>query len=764
MLIFCVLLYQGPGNYRDVAQNRRNDVIFQPRMASFDVRMFLSFIQADGYEPLTVEAIAFIVSDKEHAQAIADAAVSDPKQNEVLGNILVGGPFRPGQLFDLMERLNINIDKVSKQEFIDIVVSYCDWTPMAVYGTGYWGDHWDYYMDLINVYLAIYPDGEEKTMWGHQLKYFFSTATVQPRSKKYIVTLTYDAKGKHILQLDATFFDGEKVKEQEDFRDPKTGLTSIDANWQRTAAGEAFTSTPIAKLFLLVAIKYATRDAYGMGIEYEGGRPGWNDAMNGLVGMVGSGTPETFELKKLLEYVLKTIKKYNRSIVIPIELDAMIQNVTQALNTLDATGYVDAEELSMDVPPELFTYWDTVASAREAYRAETSYYFSGSTTKLSANEATGILTRWLAQIDLGIQRMMYFGSRGFNDDGTSGVPPCYFAYNITSWELNGNKDTKGLPCADAKSMSLQRFPLFLEGPVRYMKTIREDTDAMKDMYQKVLASGLRDENLKMYTVSASLKGQSYDMGRMMAFSPGWLENQSVWLHMSYKYYLELLRGKLYDEFFNEMRGGGKFVLVFSKLTLRKLADKFLLIVLGILPYMDPNVYGRSLMECSSFLASSAFSDPSTQGRGFSARLSGSTAEFLSMWVLMFIGPHPFFIDQDGSLKMQLVPVLPYWLFEMDDPMRSSKSSDSPAIDVPIEKDSLETADEKPVSVSFKLFSSIEVTYYNSDKVDLYGVPPKSYRITFTDGSVQTVEGAAIPTDLAIRIRKVFDTESIEAYF
>ena len=32
------------------------------------------------------------------------------------------------------------------------------------------------------------------------------------------------------------------------------------------------------------------------------------------------------------------------------------------------------------------------------------------------------------------------------------------------------------------------------------------------------------------------------IGRMMAFVPGWLENQSVWLHMSYKYYLELLRG------------------------------------------------------------------------------------------------------------------------------------------------------------------------------------------------------------------------------
>jgi hypothetical protein len=85
----------------------------------------------------------------------------------------------------------------------------------------------------------------------------------------------------------------------------------------------------------------------------------------------------------------------------------------------------------------------------------------------------------------------------------------------------------------------------------------DDTTAVSDIYQKVKGSGLRDDELGMYYVSASLKGQSYDMGRMMAFSPGWLENQSIWMHMSYKYYLELLRGKLYDEFFAEMRGGGE---------------------------------------------------------------------------------------------------------------------------------------------------------------------------------------------------------------
>jgi hypothetical protein len=59
---------------------------------------------------------------------------------------------------------------------------------------------------------------------------------------------------------------------------------------------------------------------------------------------------------------------------------------------------------------------------------------------------------------------------------------------------------------------------------------------------------------------------------MMAFTPGWLENQSIWMHMSYKYYLELLRGKLFDQFFSEMRGGGMFLLVFSMLNMPESID------------------------------------------------------------------------------------------------------------------------------------------------------------------------------------------------
>lgn len=256
-----------------------------------------------------------------------------------------------------------------------------------------------------------------------------------------------------------------------------------------------------------------------------------------------------------------------------------------------------------------------------------------------------------------------------------------------------------------------------------MKTIEDDKKKMADMYERVLTSGLRDEELNMYYLSASLEGQTYDMGRQIAFSPGWLENQSIWMHMSYKYYLQLIRGKLYEQFFSEMKGG------------------------GILPFMDPVVYGRPLMECSSFIASSAFPDPDVHGVGFLARLSGSTAEFMDIWKLMFLGPKLFFLNHKDEPEMQLVPALPSWLFE-------DEKSDT---DAKFDEDGNHV-------VSFKLFSSILVTYHNPGAQNLYGVSPKRYTVTMKDGSVVDVDGPTIPTKTAKTIRRVSTVESIDAYF
>ena len=428
--------------------------------------------------------------------------------------------------------------------------------------------------------------------------------------------------------------------------------------------------------------------------------------------------PEAFELEVLIRYILSVVSKYERPLVVPVELAGLVESISAAMDKLE--GFVDTPTPSKPyVPAELFEYWDAVSTAREEYRVNVKTGFSGQTSTLSPETLASTLQAWIKEMDKGKARAFSFGSHGYGDDGSSGIPPTYFSYNVTKWTETGERNKDGHPLVIPKQMKVGRFPLFLEGPVRYIKTV--DGGEAKTVYKRVRKSGLRDEGLSMYTVSASLQGQSYDMGRMMAFTPGWLENQSVWMHMSYKFYLELLRKDMFDEFFEEMTSG------------------------GILPFMRPDRYGRSLMECSSFIASSAFDDPSVRGRGFLARLSGSTAEFLSMWVLLMIGPRPFFLAEDtGELQMQLLPALPIWFFERDTTEGNRKSD--------------------PLVVNFKLFGAITVFYHNVRRTDLFRSPPSRYKIGLRDGSIHTVNGTSIPGDLADKIRRVVFVDYISAFF
>jgi hypothetical protein len=227
----------------------------------------------------------FIIDDKDVCERIAAEAVGHADghraQREALSGFLSSGPFRPGQLFLFMEQQNIFL-MISLQDFVDMVAAVAKQSPMAVYKTGYWADHWTYYMDLIETYLAIYPEGEESLLYDQQLRYFFSPGLALPRDKKYVLSLSYDGRSHHVRQLNATAIDKARLAEQARYIDNTTNWYSINANWKHDQNGQIFKSSPVAKLFLLATIKFATRDAFGMGIEYEGGRPGWNDAMNGL--------------------------------------------------------------------------------------------------------------------------------------------------------------------------------------------------------------------------------------------------------------------------------------------------------------------------------------------------------------------------------------------------------------------------------------------------------------------------------------------------
>ena len=53
--------------------------------------------------------------------------------------------------------------------------------------------------------------------------------------------------------------------------------------------------------------------------------------------------------------------------------------------------------------------------------------------------------------------------------------------------------------------------------------------------------------------------------------------------------------------------------------------------------MNPEVYGRSVLEHSSFIATSNNPDKRIHGQGFVNRLSGSTAEMLNIYLMLFTG-------------------------------------------------------------------------------------------------------------------------------
>jgi hypothetical protein len=130
--------------------------------------------------------------------------------------------------------------------------------------------------------------------------------------------------------------------------------------------------------------------------------------------------------------------------------------------------------------------------------------------------------------------------------------------------------------------------------------------------------------------------QRKSAGLRFSREAGW-KNESIWLHMEYKYLLEVLRSGLYEEFFSDFKN-------------------------CLVPFLNPKQYTRSILENSSFIVSSANSDKGLHGAGFVARLSGSTAELIHIWLVMNMGLKPFYLNKQEELCLEFKPILPGFLF------------------------------------------------------------------------------------------------------
>ena len=562
---------QGNGNFRDVNQNRRCDVLFAPEVGTENIHIFFDLLQTDGYNPLVVTPSTYTLPEDIREVYLAGVPQA--------GKELLSGSFTPGQL--AMAAEDWGWDKERILRFTAEVICAAHREANADFGEGYWCDHWTYNLDLIESYLAVYPEKREELLFADRsYRYYETRVMVNPRAKRYEMTEN------GLRQYHALDEHAKKTAHK----------------WMHTADGPEARSTLMEKLILLCTLKTATLDPEGMGVEMEGGKPGWYDALNGLPGLLGSSMAESCELARLLRFTAEALECREGAVELYAEAAELLTEVEAILNT-EQSG---------------FGRWDRLNCLKEDYRRNTLDGFRGARRALPCKQIAGALRKMEQAVLAGICKAQEYHG---------GLIPTYFTFAATQVI-----QTPEGPMPTA--FRAEALPLFLEGPVRYLK-LDMGLEDKKRLAEQVKESGLYDEKLKMYKVNDSLADVSFEAGRALAFTPGWLENESVWLHMEYKYLLELLKSGLYAEFSQAFRDAA-------------------------VPFLEPERYGRSPLENVSFIASSANPNPAVHGRGFVARLSGSTAEFLQMWQLMFFGAAPFTVE-DGALCLEFAPMLPAYL-------------------------------------------------------------------------------------------------------
>ena len=631
---------QGNGNFRDVNQNRRLDSFFAPYTDRAGIKMFYSLIQTDGYNPLSIEKLAYSI-DEDALEKILSEAQEDGTILNSIHEVVAGRHFTPGQLALVCE--GQLFDKIMDESRADV---------NATLGEGYWSDHWTYNLDLVEEYLALYPEKEEELLFEQDYTYFASQKKINKRAERYEETPA-------------------GIRQYQALDEKSSG--NAGNKLLCTREGNVYRGTLLEKLILLSTVKYAALDPEQMGIEMEGGKPGWYDALNGLPGIFGSSMAETYELERMLTSTIRFLEKTETEVALFKELYDFMKDVYK-MSELACAGSANVQ------------YWNQVNDRKEQYWEDVFESISGEVCQVPAAELRAILARFKEVVDAGIAEAVKLGN---------GMCPTYFYYDVTEY----TKDEAGIhPVA----FKLNMVPMFLEGPVRYMK-LNLPQEEKRSLYAKVKNSNLYDSKLGMYKINEPLENASYELGRCRCFTPGWLENESIWLHMEYKYLLELLRSGLYSEYAADLHT-------------------------ALVPFMDPEIYGRSILENSSFIASSANPNEKIHGKGFVARLSGSTIEFMSMWKIMMFGEKPF-MERGGELFFAPKPVMPSYLIPGSE-------------------------DGEGHVVSARFMGQTDIRYHFQEKRDYF---PGSYSIkkmtlTAKDGSVITCDGEHLKGTAAMDLR------------
>jgi len=679
---------QGNGNYRDVNQNRRNDIWFNTDVADSSVVTFFSLSQADGYNPLVVRGMSFFADDKDK---IAEVIKETVKGKSSALNALLERGFQPGELLTLIDAHGISL-KVEPREFLGRILSVCRKQTLADHGEGFWVDHWTYNVDLLESYLAIFPEKLREVLLEKKVfTFYLNDHYVLPRDQRYILT------PEGVRQYHSVTDGGKSILAEQ-----KGHLLR-----SRDGEGDVYHTNLAVKILCLIANKVSTLDPDGIGIEMEADKPGWYDALNGLPGLLGSSICETFELERYARFLLEA-------------LDELDVEDHYELSIFDELGEFIKDLIAILARKSTAVeYWDSSNTAKENYRLSIRKGIRGDEEGLAVKDVRKFLS-------LVIDRTTKAVDKARN---AQGLIPTYFVYEVSTYQtLEQEHDDQ--PFVMPQRFRGRALPLFLEGMVHAMRLQRDPQEARR-LYQAIRQSALFDKKLKMYKVNADLTSENESIGRTRVFPRGWLENESIWLHMEYKYLLELLRAGLYQEFYRTMTD----VLV---------------------PFLSPETYGRSILENSSFIASSAHEDASLHGQGFVARLSGSTAEFIHMWLWMNVGQNPFVLNQRDEICLQFEPALSAQMFTQKSVQTSRLNDQGVWEELTLPKG----------SYAFHFLSSTLVVYHNPLRKDIF--PDSDYQIEkimlkAADGTETVLTDGFVPAPYARQVRDG-EIRRIDVYF
>ncbi|MBN1269334.1 MAG: hypothetical protein JXB04_07095, partial [Kiritimatiellae bacterium] len=499
---------QGDGNYRDVNQNRRHDLFLNPAVGTATIRDFINLIQPDGFNPLIVRPKQFRCRPSRALRKVLVRALGAKHAPQV--EQYVTKDFEPGRLFGFLEDRGARI-KVDRAAFLGNLLRHATAIQDSAHGHGYWTDHWFYNMDLIDVFRGVYPERMAELFFEQEdFVYCDSYTFVRPRAEKYELW-----KGRPVQNHSLTVDHEKRALIMERTSTPYAVRTG-------QGKGRVYYTALASRLLALAAVKLASLDAHGIGIEMEADRPNWCDALNGLPGQFGSSTCETFELKRLLLLLREMLSIAPRKFRwrMPVECGDLVQELGSLLR--EPPHRASAQQ-------QAFAFWDRATTLKETFRERVRLGFEGREAVLKPSEVEAFLAAALEKVERGLRRAF---------DSKKGLYHTYFRHQLTKYENRKGRNGS----VTIRPLAFRQIPLppYLEGQVHALRLERDPARA-RALFRAVRKSLLFDRTLRMYKVNAPLNRESQSIGRARTFPPGWLENESIWLHMHYKYLLEILR-------------------------------------------------------------------------------------------------------------------------------------------------------------------------------------------------------------------------------